>query len=273
MNKQEEKLRALQMTLEELDNTIQVTKFEKKRKVELENGLFLDPKIYDLRNVEDFNLRFERNLAIFKAQNPTKTTREFINNEIEKINNIEAEIKRIWSLSEYEYYNELSTDKEIIAFKKFYLNEYKDTTEEEIKSIILRNRPRTKPTDFEDYRITLYKQKLNELPKIDTVKTTQKKSFQIGLLLAKGEIYSKLIPQKGFRYYHLFREFENPTQLSKHLNLSRQYINDSLKESESHHNIYKSIKQMRDIIEYCEENKINVCENFRNKYLSLVEKP
>ena len=95
MNKQEEKLRALQMTLEELDNTIQVTKFEKKRKVELENGLFLDPKIYDLRNVEDFNLRFERNLAIFKAQNPTKTTREFINNEIEKINNIEAEIKRI----------------------------------------------------------------------------------------------------------------------------------------------------------------------------------
>ena len=100
MNKQEEKLRALQMTLEELDNTIQVTKFEKKRKVELENGLFLDPKIYDLRNVEDFNLRFERNLAIFKAQNPTKTTREFINNEIEKINNIEAENKKIFNLSD-----------------------------------------------------------------------------------------------------------------------------------------------------------------------------
>ena len=38
-------------------------------------------------------------------------------------------------------------------------------------------------------------------------------------------------------------------------------------------NIYKSIKQMRVIIEYCEENKINVCENFKSKYLSLVEKP
>ncbi len=277
MNKKEERLRALQMTLEKIDKehqAHQLTKFEEERKIKLDNGLFLDiKKIKDRRWIEDFNSKYVSGLAVFKALDPNKTAYDFINCEIEKINKRVAEIKRIWSLSEDEYYNELSKDKENIDYKKFYLNEYKDTTEEEIKSNILRSKPRTEPSEFEDHRIKLYEQKLDELPKINTVKTTQKQSFQIGLLLAKGEIYSKLIPQKGFRYYHLLKEFENPTQLSNHLNLSRQYINDSLKESESHHNIYKSIKQMRVIIEYCEENKINVCENFKSKYLSLVEKP
>lgn len=269
MNKQEEKLRALQMTLEELDNTIQVTKFEKKRKVELENGLFLDPKIYDLRNVEDFNLRFERNLAIFKAQNPTKTTREFINNEIEKINNIEAEIKRIWSLSEYEYYNELSTDKEIIAFKKFYLNEYKDTTEEEIKSIILRNRPRTKPTDFEDYRITLYKQKLNELP----IKTDNFK-----------HIYDDSI-FKNNNAFLIFTEFINndvPDPLTDFSFIFQNLKKDNLIHSLKHKEFYNWLLEKEFITnrDYCiiDNNNgfksLSKCFSSKrsNKYIRLKEK-
>ena len=159
MNKQEEKLRALQMTLEELDNTIQVTKFEKKRKVELENGLFLDPKIYDLRNVEDFNLRFERNLAIFKAQNPTKTTREFINNEIEKINNIEAENKKIFNLSDDKFCDWLRNKYPV----KFENSDIKNNNLKEHPFFIYQKKY-FEPNEFEDYRITLYKQKLNELP-------------------------------------------------------------------------------------------------------------
>ena len=144
MNKKEERLRALQMTLEKLEKTNQVTKFEEERKIKLDNGLFLDiKKIKDRRWIEDFNSKYVSGLAVFKALNPNKTAHDFINCEIEKINKRVAEIKRIWSLSEDEYYNELSKDKENIDYKKFYLNEYKDTTEEEIKSNILRSKPRT----------------------------------------------------------------------------------------------------------------------------------
>ena len=163
MNKQEEKIRALQMTLEKLDNIKKETKYKEETKIKLENGLFLDiKKINDRRWIEEFNSKYVSGLAEFKALNPNKTTQEYINNEIEKINNIEAEIKRVWGLPEYEYYNELSNHKEIIG--------YKDTTEEEIKSNILGSWARTKPSDFEDYRITLYKQKLNELPKTEKLK-------------------------------------------------------------------------------------------------------
>ena len=166
MNKKEERLRALQMTLEKIDKehqAHQLTKFEEERKIKLDNGLFLDiKKINDRRWIEEFNSKYLTGLAKFKALNPNKTTQEYINNEIEKINNIEAEIKRVWGLPEYEYYNELSNHKEIIG--------YKDTTEEEIKSNILGSWARTKPSDFEDYRITLYKQKLNELPKTEKLK-------------------------------------------------------------------------------------------------------
>lgn len=40
MNKKEERLRALQMTLEKIEKTNQVAKFEEERKIKLDNGLF-----------------------------------------------------------------------------------------------------------------------------------------------------------------------------------------------------------------------------------------
>ena len=101
MNKQEEKFRALQMTLEKIINIEKETKYKEERKIKLENGLFLDiKKINDRRWIEEFNSKYVSGLAEFKALNPNKTTQEYINNEIEKINNIEAENKKIFNLSD-----------------------------------------------------------------------------------------------------------------------------------------------------------------------------
>lgn len=199
MKKKEEKLRALQLTLEKLEKTSQVTKFEEERKIKLDNGLFLDiKKIKDRRWIEDFNSKYVSGLAAFKALNPNKTAHDFINCEIEKINKRVAEIKRIWSLSEDEYYNELSKDKENIDYKKFYLNEYKDSTEKEIKGIVLRSKPRTEPNEFEDYRIKLYEQKLDELPK---TKSTADKRQRTNINQC-----SKIFSNYGFELFNYILE-------------------------------------------------------------------
>ena len=166
MNKQEEKLRALQMTLEELDNIKKETKYKEETKIKLENGLFLDiKKINDRRWIEEFNSKYLTGLAKFKALNPNKTTQEYINNEIEKINNIEAENKKIFNLSDDKFCDWLRNKYPV----KFENSDIKNNNLKEHPFFIYQKKY-FEPNEFEDYRITLYKQKLNELPKTEKLK-------------------------------------------------------------------------------------------------------
>ncbi|RTY89322.1 hypothetical protein [Flavobacterium sp. GT3R68] len=205
----------------------------------------------------------------FLIDNDGKTENDFIASKIESINFQIKERQRKFNLPDNEFYQEFRNEQEEI-----FINNGDEA--ENIKEFFENRNSYHKVyyhrDNYIDLELIFYKIKLNGLPKIEVSKPTVKQSFEIGLLFAKGEVYSKLDPKKGFRYYHLTKEFENPTQLSKHLKLSRQYINDSMKESESHHNIYKNIKQMKEIVNYCEENKIDICESFKSKYLSIVDK-
>ena len=160
MNKQEEKFRALQMTLEKIINIEKETKYKEERKIKLENGLFLDiKKINDRRWIEEFNSKYVSGLAKFKALNPNKTTQEYINNEIEKINNIEAENKKIFNLSDDKFCDWLRNKYPV----KFENSDIKNNNLKE-HPFFIDQKKYFEPNEFEDYRITLYKQKLNELP-------------------------------------------------------------------------------------------------------------
>jgi len=119
----------------------------------------------------------------------------------------------------------------------------------------------------------------NKKIKIETnLSVTQSKTildtvpFKVGLLFAKGQIYRKNLKQ-DFKYYYLEngneKEFPNPSQLAKYLNLTRQYIDESFKDLNKTHNIFKSSKTMKNVYDYCIEKQIQMSEDFIQKYNSL----
>ena len=116
----------------------------------------------DIRYIEDFNLKYDKNLMYFELENPEKKEQDFISNEIEKINSVETEKLRKWNLSNNEFCNELRSDKR-------FENKFKDSdlTDSELKEhhFFIEQRSIYKPSEFENYRLTLYKQRLNNLPK------------------------------------------------------------------------------------------------------------
>ncbi|WP_134344213.1 hypothetical protein [Flavobacterium psychrophilum] len=98
--------------------------------------------------------------------------------------------------------------------------------------------------------------------------------FKVGLLFAKKEIYKNVVHIDGYNKvnYHFKDEvFDNPNQLSKHLLLTRQYINDSFTGAKTEHNIFNNLKKLKNIIDYCNENEIFIDAEFLNKYTTLVE--
>ena len=98
--------------------------------------------------------------------------------------------------------------------------------------------------------------------------------FKVGLLFAEKKIYSKIVIVDDFKttkYYYENEVFDNPSQLSKRLNLTRQFINDSFNGANSKHNIFKNIKQLKNIVDYCNKNTITIDPGFLNKYLALIE--
>lgn len=100
--------------------------------------------------------------------------------------------------------------------------------------------------------------------------------FKVGLLFAKKEIYSKTKEVRNIKmtfYYHNDKEFSNTNQLAKHLGFSHQYINDSFKNSDSHHNIFKSKTKLENIITHCNEKNITIDDDFLKKYTSLIKEP
>lgn len=98
--------------------------------------------------------------------------------------------------------------------------------------------------------------------------------FKVGLLFAKKEIYKNVVTIEGYKkvnYYFKDEVFDNPNQLSKRLSLSRQYINDSFTGAKTKHNIFNNLKQLNNIIEYCNKNEIIIDVEFLNKYSVLLE--
>ena len=98
--------------------------------------------------------------------------------------------------------------------------------------------------------------------------------FKVGLLFAQKKIFSKITTVNGFKTtkYHYENEvFDNPTQLSKRLKLTRQFINDSFTGANTNHNIFNNLKQLKNIVDYCNENTITIDIEFLDKYTTLVE--
>ena len=130
---------------------------------------------------------------------------------------------------------------------------------------------------FEIYRFkNLINSKLNELTPTEPVPENEQNKvyFKVGLLFAKKEIYKNVLTIDGYKkvnYYFKDEVFDNPNQLSKRLSLSRQYINDSFTGAKTKHNIFNNLKQLNNIIEYCNKNEIIIDVEFLNKYSVLLE--
>ncbi len=109
----------------------------------------------------------------------------------------------------------------------------------------------------------------------EKVLNTDSVPFKVGLLFAENKIYQKTDDNKVV-FYFLFENnaeipFTSIVKLSKHLKLSRQYINDTIRGLSSNHNIYKSKKIMKNVIDYCTEKEIVICTIFFDKYTALNE--
>lgn len=114
-----------------------------------------------------------------------------------------------------------------------------------------------------------------ETPTVPAPENEQNKMyFQVGLLFAKKEIYKNVVHIDGYNKvnYHFKDEvFDNPSQLSKRLLLTRQFINDSFTGAKTKHNIFNNLRQLKNIIDYCNKNEIVIDAEFLNKYTTLAE--
>ncbi len=99
---------------------------------------------------------------------------------------------------------------------------------------------------------------------------TEKMYFKIGLLFAENKIY-RILNNGTYEYYHLEKKFKSVNALHKHLGLTRKYIDDTFKELKTPHNIYKNLKYMRNIVDYCNKNEIQIHLEFSNKYTTLIQ--
>jgi len=162
--------------------------------------------------------------------------------ELPVLRDTENEIKKlIQSLNEIDYLNETDTFSNDIK----YLNTIKNNLFEQI--------PLSTPA-HENEENKMY--------------------FKVGLLFAQKKIFSKIVvidKLKNTKYCYIDEVFDNPSQLSKRLNLTRQYINDSFNNADTKHNIFKNLKQLKNIIDYCNKNTITIDPEFLNKYSTLVE--
>lgn len=106
-------------------------------------------------------------------------------------------------------------------------------------------------------------------------KEQDKMYFKVGLLFAEKKIYSKIVVINNYKttkYYYEKEVFDSISKLSKHLNLTRQYINDSFNNNNnSNHNIFKKHDQLKNIVDYCNINAIPLDNEFLNKYYALIE--
>ena len=164
--------------------------------------------------------------------------------ELSTIREQETEIKKlINSLNEIDYQRETNTFKKEKKYLKI------------IKENLIEATPEPQP------------KAPGEVP-------TNSVPFKVGLLFAQRKIFSKKTTINGItetNYFYENETFVNPNQLSKRLGLSRQYINDSFTDAETKHNIFKSLRYLKSVIDYCTKNEITIDEEFINKYSTLIE--
>lgn len=123
------------------------TKKINKEALKGENGRYLEDK-------------YSENKRLFFIDNQNATEQDFIESEIEKINAKEKDNERMWNLSDDDFFQEYRKDDEITKKTNWNIDEAEN------KKQILRNyRNSYKPSEFENPLLTLYKQKLNSLPK------------------------------------------------------------------------------------------------------------
>jgi hypothetical protein len=94
---------------------------------------------------------------------------------------------------------------------------------------------------------------------------------QVAILFAKMEIYRVQISPGVSEYHHQGNSFLSVNKLAKHLNISRQYINESFNDTNSNKNIFRNLKYMDAAIRHCKENGFEVDSVFMGKWLILKE--
>lgn len=99
---------------------------------------------------------------------------------------------------------------------------------------------------------------------------TEKMYFKIGLLFAENKIY-RILNNGTYEYYHLEKKFKSVNALHKHLGYTRKYIDDTFKELKTPHNIYSKLRYMKNIVDYCNKNEIQIHLEFSNKYDALMQ--
>lgn len=150
-----------------------------------------------------------------------------------------------------------------LCFLQYHFGEYGEEVGRYIKSwTIILNNINLFENIFDKY---FGNQKLKEKNIFDGV------PFKVGLLFAKKEIFRKANQIGIFDYYHFQIKFDSVKKLSEHLKLTRQYINDTFNESDTNHNLYNT-KQMKIVIDYCNENKITIHQDYQNKFDVLIQK-
>lgn len=91
--------------------------------------------------------------------------------------------------------------------------------------------------------------------------------FEVGKLLAEGKIQEYLKDNPKISFKNIAIHFGNKSY--------EIYIKATLQgyiKSNTDKNIYLHIEKMENIIKYCEENKIDVCQDFIDKYNELLHK-
>ena len=118
----------------------------------------------------------------------------------------------------------------------------------------------------------LFEEKLPSGPPFENEQ--DKMYFKVGLLFAEKKIYSKIVVINNYKttkYYYEKEVFDSINKLSEHLNLTRQFINDSFNDANTNHNIFKNLKQLKNIVDYCNNKAITIDNEFLNKYYALIE--
>lgn len=112
----------------------------------------------DIKNIELYEADYNRDRMIYFNENPDATEKDFILHKLEILNSKEQDNYRMWKLSDEDFYKEFRKDEKTTKATTW------NPDEEINKQIILRKRQNYKPSEFENSKVTFYKNKLRLLP-------------------------------------------------------------------------------------------------------------
>ena len=138
----------------------------------------------DVRNIEYLESYYKRELMMYFIENPNATEKDFIKNKIEDITLRDEENLSMWNLSDDDFYEEFRKDEKTTLQTTWHKDEKVN------KQIILRRRANYEPSEFENIKLTFYKNKLRILFPSAVMSNNQIKSLQLnGRILNLSERY------------------------------------------------------------------------------------